>query len=75
MGMVILSKVGFADSACVNNDPDSTGMMRDWAGVGGFIKTTVSGKDSCSMDLSGFTEGSVDDLMCYFTSVNAAFVS
>lgn len=64
-------KVGFADSACA----DSANMMRDWAGVGGFIQTTVTGRDSCSLDLSGFTEGSVDDLMCYFTSINAAFVS
>lgn len=68
-------KIGFADSACVEDDDDATDEMRNWAGIGGFIKTTVSGKESCGFDLSGYTEGSVDDLMCYFTSINAAFVS
>lgn len=68
-------KIGFADSACVENDPDSTHEMKDWAGVGGFIKSSVSDKGSCSMDLSGYVEGSMDDLMCYFTSINAAFIS
>lgn len=68
-------KIGFADSQCVKDDRDATDMMRDWAGIGGFIETTIEGKDSCSFDLSGFTEGSVDDLMCYFTSINAAFNS
>ena len=68
-------KIGFADSICVEKDPDATDKMKDWAAVGGFITSTVSGTRSCGMDLSGFVEGSLDDLICYFTSINAAFIS
>lgn len=68
-------KIGFADSNCVEKDPDATNEMKDWAAVGGFITSTVSGKPSCTMDLSGYVEGSFDDLICYFTSINSAFNS
>lgn len=66
-------KIGFTSASCVKSDPHSTNVMRDWANVGGFIDTT--GEDACSVNLTGYTEGSVDDMMCYFTSMNAAFNS
>lgn len=68
-------KIGFADSNCVEKDPDATDLMKDWAALGGFINSTVSSNRSCDMDLSGFVENSLDDLICYFTSINAAFIS
>lgn len=68
-------KIGFSDSKCVEDDKNATDTMRDWAIMGGFIDTTVTNDNRCSVDLSGFVEGSVDDMMCYFTSVNAAFTS
>ena len=57
-------KINFSDSECVRNDPDSTNTMRNWAMRNGFL-------NPCIINLSGYQ----NDLVCYHTSVNAAFTS
>ena len=61
------TKIGFLDSQCVENDPDATPQMKDFAHSGLF---TAEG--NCSQYALGM-DGL--DKFCYHTNINAAFNS
>ena len=58
------TKIGFSNSECVLNDPDSTAGMKDFAMEGYFA---AGGCEQPAMD--GY------DIICYHTNAQAAFNS
>ena len=64
------TKVGFNNSECVMNDPQSTDQMKDLAGAGFFNSgDTGCGEGNHASDMDGF------DALCYHTNAGAAFTS